>query len=145
MAECLFCLAFGREERVHAAGDVTPSTKRHKAHTVKVFKSFRVDQYTQHHQREHPTKWAQYCRIRHDPNQSRTFFERRTLSGYLINCTSGVRYTIFHGVVACIDQVLCNDREEGWWREYSDVEPLKAQNIPGLVVTTVIKDGNPTQ
>lgn len=52
-AVCLFCKYFGREQRV--------GKKRKCASTVKYFRdSFRPDQYTQHHQLQHPTQWQLY-------------------------------------------------------------------------------------
>ncbi|ETL49513.1 hypothetical protein F441_01083 [Phytophthora nicotianae CJ01A1] len=52
-AVCLFCKHFGREQRA--------DKKRKSASTVKYFRdSFRPDQYTQHHQLQHPTQWTKY-------------------------------------------------------------------------------------
>ncbi|KAE8896598.1 hypothetical protein PF005_g4807 [Phytophthora fragariae] len=52
-AVCLFCQHFGREQRA--------DKKRKSASTVKRFRdSFRPDQYTQHHQLQHPTQWERY-------------------------------------------------------------------------------------
>ncbi|CEG50521.1 uncharacterized protein PHALS_00659 [Plasmopara halstedii] len=52
-AVCLFCQHFGREQRAEK--------KRKCASTIKYFRdSFRPDQYTQHHQLQHPTQWLKY-------------------------------------------------------------------------------------
>ncbi|GMG16479.1 unnamed protein product [Phytophthora fragariaefolia] len=71
-AECLFCRHFGREQRA--------DKKRRSASTVKRFRdSFRPDQYTQHHQLQHPTQWARY-RSSSDEDK-RQFFPRGGAAG----------------------------------------------------------------
>ncbi|KAL3668531.1 hypothetical protein V7S43_006615 [Phytophthora oleae] len=64
-AVCLFCRHFGREQRA--------DKKRRSSSTVKYFRdSFRPDQYTQHHQLQHPSHWRNYKACSDD--EKRRFF-----------------------------------------------------------------------
>ncbi|KAG1690629.1 hypothetical protein DVH05_027979 [Phytophthora capsici] len=79
-AVCLFCKHFGREQR--------SDKKRRCSSTVKYFRdSFRPDQYTQHHQLQHPSQWKKYKTCSDD--EKRRFFPDNTEPVSNVNSNAG--------------------------------------------------------
>jgi hypothetical protein len=85
-AECIFCVHFGREEKLGAT--------RQRTKSVKFFTApFRADNYKQHHTMQHPSQWEQYQRLSDDDKTS--FFENvRPAKETLHHYFSGAQVTL---------------------------------------------------